>query len=197
MMPTINPLLWRGLLVVLASVTVGTWIGWLNRRANEPRITTGSRLADTLICQPLRGWVIFGSLVGAAMIIGGLWATIYLSLGFGGLHARWLLVVFASLNVLLGVYFIVGMFKYRVVLEPDAITLLGLFIDKHLGRDEIRGKRYTAGGGVKYVTLYPVVSEAVKRKRKIKIAFFYDRNAEIEKWVSDIPILGATSRTLS
>lgn len=150
-----------------------------------------------IVCRPQRGWVIFGCLVGSAVAIGGIWLAVYLSLGYGEVHGRLFFILVSLADILLGGYFIAGALKYRVILKPGSIALLGIFIDKRLQRNEIRAKKYTFNAGGKLVILYPVLSLPGKSRKKIKIAFIYDRNADIENWVSSIPTLGEPYRPAS
>ncbi|HVB17119.1 MAG TPA: hypothetical protein VNF04_11330 [Stellaceae bacterium] len=193
-MSNLSPPIWRGLLVVLVGVGVGAFIGWLNKRVDEPRPTQGQQTTQVIVCRPRRGWVIFGCLVGIVAVVGGVTLAIYLALGYGEIHGRLFFIFVSLVDVLLGIYFILGALKYRVILEPDAIALLGIFIDKRLHRNEIRAKKYTFNAGGKLVILYPVLSLSGKWTKKITIAFIYDRNADIENWVSSIPTLGEPYR---
>jgi hypothetical protein len=87
-------------------------------------------------------------------------------------------------TIFCGVWILVPL-RYQLVLEPDAIMLVGIFSSKRLLRGEIRGKQIRYGGGILY-RLFPKDNN----KAKIKIRFWYDDHGEIKKWLNDIPWVG-------
>ena len=97
--------------------------------------------------------------------MGGLSGLIYWGGGFDGRPpGRWVMVLFSIGWIMGGIYSVLGALTYRVVLEPDAISLIGILGTRRLRREDIVAKRYIYQN-VKYVTLYP----GAKDKKKIML----------------------------
>lgn len=183
-------------LVVAAAITVAVFTGvrWLNRvGSRRPEHETAS--ADRVICRQAPGWFCLGLLMGTAMFVVGISLAIYAVAGFGKLHVRWLASLIGFGGAFVGVYCVLGALKYRVILEPDSITLVGIFANRRLRREEITEK-LELPFFMPSVMLFPVRTPR-KKKKKIRIAYCYDKNQEIQKWVSDIPTLGKRTRASS
>jgi len=177
--------------MTLIGIPLGLFFGWLKRMTPARTAAPTIEPAEVVVCRPAKVWAVLTTFVGIAAIGGGfafaiyIWTAAVLPGQLNRESARLFAIAISLGDVLMGIYFILGALKYRIILEPDAITLAGIFIDRTLRRNEIRGKKFT-GGTVEYVTLYPT---SQSRKWRMRIAYWYDKNAEIEQWVCAIPML--------
>lgn len=141
--------------------------------------------SDIVICRPALGWAFLTLLLGAGMLSGAVYSG-FRSIHFGDLQGQAIGLLVALVAAIEGVYFVLAVLRYRVILRPDSITLKGIFIDRSLTRQEIAGSRIIIVNAASYVRLYP---KPDLHKRPIKIAFWYDRDVEIGTWVSGLPTL--------
>ncbi len=156
-------------------------VGLLNR-LSWPRGATESGDSNIILCRPAVGWAFMISLLSVGMLAGSIFFANQ-GIRMVGTSRGAVLLCFAIVGVVEVSYFILGLLMYRVILRPDSITLTGIFIDKTLTRAEIAGRRFFARGGARYVRLLP--KDGVS-KPSIKIAFWYDHDADIQRWVADI-----------
>lgn len=179
----------QGILAFLAGIPLWLFFAWLRYKTPARTASPTTAATDVVICRPAKVWAVSMTLFGTAPITGGLIFAGYplyaqsLPGRFNELDFRIFLIVICLGAVVMGSCFILVAFKYKVILEPGAITLSGILSDRQLRREEIRGKKFS-GGTVECVTLYPMLHSG---KKKIRVDYWYDKNAEIARWVSDIP----------
>jgi hypothetical protein len=170
--------------------------GRLRAYANAPKLPKvllmNVELSGKLpvVCKPSLHWMIISVLFSLLAIIGGVsglihWGVLERDPSPAGHQGLAILMVTSAGCILFGTYFTLSAMKSRVLLETDAITLLGIFSNRRLRRDAIVARLDRSINGVPNVTLYPLK----KNERKLDISYWYDKNAEIRRWVSSIPVV--------
>jgi hypothetical protein len=89
---------------------------------------------------------------------------------------------FLIISIFVALYALIPL-RYRITIEPDAITLVRIFTIKRLKREEIRGKTLFQTRVTFNYTLHPKHHD----KEKIRLPTWCGHYDEIKKWLSDIP----------
>jgi hypothetical protein len=116
-----------GLMAIVPTFIVVGFLNYFSRKRAEATKPNG----DVVVCRPASGWALLAALMGVGMIVG----SVFLAVRAGHLNdaPRGLVLALVSLGAFaFGYYFILAILKYRVVLRPDSITLLGILRDKSL-----------------------------------------------------------------
>jgi hypothetical protein len=116
-----------------------------------PQPPADPRWSSPQVCRISRPWSVALMIMGAAGFLGGLVGTIYWGvLDYdpppSGIQGRVIMAIATIGWMIMGTYFVLGSFKYRVLLERDSITSIGIFFDKKLLRSDVVAKMKTMNG---------------------------------------------------
>lgn len=87
----------------------------------------------------------------------------------------------------MGLFALVGLFRYELVLHADGIETFGLIGRRRLRNADIQGRRQSTDNGVTSITLFP----HDPRVRKLQIGLTYQTDEVFDAWLASIPDLDA------
>ena len=135
------------------------------------------------------GYLIFLGLCGGCITIGALAGLWYFSTGHET-HSRndaVMMVSICAAFVLLGAYNLALIFRYKVILGPDAITTQGALRSRTLTRADIAGYRILPTQYVKTLVVLPRSAD----QKKLKIALLLKEDLAFHGWFESLPDLDA------